>query len=41
LTARVSIHPRYDSTTLEGWDDAKLQLKEFVSLGIAYTFKNY
>ncbi|NCC98621.1 MAG: DUF3078 domain-containing protein [Bacteroidia bacterium] len=41
LTARVSIHPRYDSTTEDGWDKAKLQLKEFVSLGLAYTFKNY
>lgn len=36
LTARVSVNPRYDSTVDGGWDVAKLQLKELVSLGIAY-----
>lgn len=42
LTARVSVNPRYDSTvipsdnTKTGWDVARLQLKELVSLGIAY-----
>lgn len=37
LTAQISIHPRYDSTTEDGWD-AKLQFKEFVSIGLAYSF---
>ena len=37
VTAQISIHPRYDSTTEDGWD-AKLQFKEFVSIGLAYSF---
>ncbi|MBO6034573.1 MAG: hypothetical protein J6P34_01800 [Paludibacteraceae bacterium] len=42
LTARISVNPRYDSTVVPsedgktGWDVARLQLKELVSLGIAY-----
>lgn len=41
LTARISVNPRYDSTIVpsdgkSGWDVARLQLKELVSLGIAY-----
>lgn len=41
LTARISVNPRYDSTIVpsdgkSGWDAARLQLKELVSLGIAY-----
>lgn len=36
LTAKVSLHPRYDSTTEDGWN-TKVQFKEFVSLGLAYS----
>jgi len=45
LTCRVSVNPRYDSTVVptdpnkSGWDVAKLQLKEYVSLGLAYRFE--
>jgi len=45
LTARISVNPRYDSTVVPtdpnktGWDIAKLQLKEFFSLGLAYRFE--
>ena len=44
LTARISVNPRYDSTIVpsdgrSGWDAARLQLKELVSLGIAYRFE--
>lgn len=44
LTARISVNPRYDSTIVPsdgktGWDVARLQLKELVSLGIAYRFE--
>lgn len=49
LTARISVNPRYDSTvaektldngkTMSGWDQAKLQLKEVVSIGLAYRFE--
>ncbi|MCQ2361200.1 MAG: DUF3078 domain-containing protein [Paludibacteraceae bacterium] len=44
LTARLSVNPRYDSTVAApegktGWDIAKLQLKEFVSIGLAYRFE--
>ncbi|MCQ2336131.1 MAG: DUF3078 domain-containing protein [Paludibacteraceae bacterium] len=48
LTARISVNPRYDSTIegkyvdnvyKSGWDQAKLQLKEVVSIGLAYRFE--
>ncbi|MBO6034803.1 MAG: DUF3078 domain-containing protein [Paludibacteraceae bacterium] len=44
LTARISVNPRYDSTIVpsdgkSGWDAARLQLKELISLGIAYRFE--
>ncbi len=48
LTAKISVNPRYDSTvaekvengkTLTGWDQAKLQLHELVSIGLAYRFE--
>ena len=39
LTARVSVNPRYDSTVDGGAQTAKLQLKELVSLGLAYRFE--
>lgn len=40
LSARVSLHPRYDNTViLEGKDKAQLQFKELVSFGFSHKFK--
>lgn len=36
ITAKVSLHPRYDSTTEDGWN-TQIQFKEFVSIGLAYS----
>lgn len=36
ITAQVCVNPRYDSTVEGNWDVAKLQLKEYVTIGFAY-----
>lgn len=40
LTARVSLHPRYDNTViLEGDEMAKMQFKELLSIGFSHQFR--
>lgn len=39
MSARVKLHPRYDSTRkLEGEDHAKMQFKELISIGFSHKF---
>ncbi len=40
LTARVSLHPRFDNTYIaSGEKEAKLQFKELLSVGFSHTFR--
>lgn len=40
LSARVTLHPRYDNTIiLEGDEKAKVQFKEFLSIGFSHQFR--
>lgn len=40
LSARVTLHPRYDNTIiLEGDEKAKMQFKEFLSIGFTHQFR--
>lgn len=40
LSARVTLHPRYDNTIiLEGDEKAKMQFKEFLSIGFSHQFR--
>lgn len=40
LSARLSIHPRYDNTViLEGDEKAKIQFKELLSIGFSHQFR--
>lgn len=39
MSARVTLHPRYDSSAImEGDDKAKMQFKELISIGFAHKF---
>ena len=39
MSARVTLHPRYDSSAIqEGDDHAKIQFKELISIGFAHKF---
>ena len=39
MSARVTLHPRYDSSAIqEGDDHAKMQFKELISIGFAHKF---
>ena len=39
LSARLTVHPRYDSSVImEGDDHAKIQFRELLSLGFAHKF---
>jgi len=40
LTARLTLHPRYDTTVImEGDDHAKIQFRELLSIGFAHKFR--
>ena len=39
FSAKLMLHPRYDSTVVTSDQKTKIQFKEFISIGFSHTFR--